>query len=144
VVSSLSVEPTSMITTSGREPLRPAVRQNAAVSYYIDRLASDPSALHGSFQMYRAFTTTAAQNEQRKTRRLTMPVLALAGTQSSGDMVAATVKLVAEDVQSVVFDPGHWIAEQAPDQVLEALTAFLAPYRDGAAAAQSSSPLASA
>jgi hypothetical protein len=25
----------------------------------------------------------------------------------------------------------HWIAEQAPDQLLAALTPFLAPYRDG-------------
>ena len=112
---------------------------DATVSYSIEGLASDPSALHGSFQMYRAFTTTTAQNEQRKTRRLTMPVLALAGTESSGDMVAATMKLVADDLQSVVFDAGHWIAEQAADQMLEALTTFLAPYRDGATAAQSRS-----
>jgi pimeloyl-ACP methyl ester carboxylesterase len=101
-----------------------------AVRYYVDTLASSPEHLHATFQMYRAFTTSAAQNEQRKTRRLTMPVLALAGSESSGDMVAATMKLVADNVQSVVFDTGHWIAEQAPDQMLEALTAFLAPYRD--------------
>jgi pimeloyl-ACP methyl ester carboxylesterase len=107
---------------------------DSAVSYYIDRLASDPAALHGSFQMYRAFATTAAQNEQRKTRRLTMPVLALAGTESSGDMVAATMKLVADDVESQIFDAGHWIAEQAPEEMLAALTAFLGPYRGGAAA----------
>jgi pimeloyl-ACP methyl ester carboxylesterase len=25
---------------------------------------------------------------------------------------------------------GHWVAEQAPDEMLAALTAFLAPYRD--------------
>jgi len=100
-----------------------------AVNYYIDAL-SDPEHLHGSFQMYRAFNASAAQNEQRKTRPLTMPVLALAGAQSSGDMVAATMKLVADDVQSVIFaDTGHWIAEEAPDQMLPALTEFLAPHR---------------
>jgi hypothetical protein len=26
---------------------------------------------------------------------------------------------------------GHWVAEQAPDEMLAALTEFLAPYRDG-------------
>jgi pimeloyl-ACP methyl ester carboxylesterase len=114
------------------------------VSYYIDRLASDPAALHGSFQFYRAFTTSTAQNEQRKTRRRTMPVLALAGTESSGDMVAATTKLVADDVQREVFDTGHWIAEQAPEEMLAALTSFSAPYRHGATVAQSSGSLASA
>ena len=102
---------------------------NDAVKYYIDTL-SDPDHLHGSFQMYRAFNVSAAQNEQRKTRRLTMPVLALAGAQSSGDMVAATMKLVADDVQSAVFDVGHWIAEEAPEEFVAALTEFLAPYRD--------------
>jgi pimeloyl-ACP methyl ester carboxylesterase len=100
-----------------------------AVQYYIDAL-SDPEHLHGSFQMYRAFNVSAAQNEQRKAHRLPMPVLALAGARSSGDMVAATMKLVADDVESVIFDAGHWIAEEAPDEMLAALTAFLAPYRD--------------
>ena len=84
--------------------------------------------------MYRAFNASAAQNEQRKTQRLTKPVLALAGAQSSGDMVAATMELVADDVQGKIFDAGHWIAEEAPEAMLEALTTFLAPYRDGSAA----------
>jgi hypothetical protein len=39
------------------------------VRYYVDILAADPDALHGSFQLYRAFPTTIAQNQQRKTRR---------------------------------------------------------------------------
>jgi pimeloyl-ACP methyl ester carboxylesterase len=29
---------------------------------------------------------------------------------------------------------GHWTAEQAPEDLLAALTAFLAPYRDATAA----------
>jgi pimeloyl-ACP methyl ester carboxylesterase len=41
------------------------------------------------------------------------------------------MKLVADDVQSVVIpDTGHWVAEEAPEQELAALTAFLAPYRN--------------
>jgi pimeloyl-ACP methyl ester carboxylesterase len=82
--------------------------------------------------MYRAFHTTAAQNEQRKTRRLAMPVLAIGGAQSSGDMVGATMQLTADDVQTLVIPGiGHWVAEQAPDELLAALTAFLSPYRMG-------------
>jgi pimeloyl-ACP methyl ester carboxylesterase len=102
-----------------------------AVRYYIDRLASDPDALHGSFQLYRAFPATTAQNEQRKTRRLTLPVLAIGGAESSGVMVADTMKLVADDVQTVVLNSAHWVAEQAPEELLAALTEFLAPYRAG-------------
>jgi pimeloyl-ACP methyl ester carboxylesterase len=112
-----------------------------AVRYYIDTLASDPEALRGSFELYRAFTASIAQNEQRKTQRLTLPVLAIGGAESSGDMVGATMKLVADDVQSqVIPDCGHWVAEQAPEELLAALTAFLAPYRDGPAAAHNPGP----
>jgi pimeloyl-ACP methyl ester carboxylesterase len=100
------------------------------VSYYVDTLAADAEALRGSFELYRAFPTMIAQNEQRKTRPLTMPVLAIGGEESGGEGVAATMKLVADDVQSVVL-PGaaHWVAEQAPEALLAALTEFLAPYR---------------
>ena len=105
------------------------------VSYYIDRLAADPDALRGSFEIYRAFPTITAQNEQRKTRRLPMPVLAIGGEQSSGAMVGELMQLVADDVQTLVIPGcGHWVAEQAPEELLAALTEFLAPYRIGAPA----------
>ena len=108
-----------------------------AVRYYIDTLAADPEALRGSFEIYRAFPEIIAQNEQRKTRRLTLPVLAIGGAESSGEGAANTMRLVADDVQGVVLpDCGHWVAEQAPEALLAALTAFLAPYRDGEGAAQ--------
>ena len=101
------------------------------VRYYIDTLAADPDHLRGSFEFYRAIPTTIAQNEQRQTRRLTLPVLAIGGAESSGAGVGNTMKLAADDVQTLVIPGcGHWVAEQAPDQLLAALTAFLAPYRD--------------
>src|SRR5512132_4284774 len=103
-----------------------------AVKYYINTLASDPEALRGSFGFYRAIPTTTAQNEQRKEQRLTMPGLAIGGAESSGDMVGATMQLVADNVQTVVLaGAGHWVAEQAPEELLAALTTFLAPYREG-------------
>jgi pimeloyl-ACP methyl ester carboxylesterase len=100
------------------------------VAYYIDRIAADPEALRGSFEFYRAIPTTSTQNEDRKARRLTMPVLAMGGNESSGEGPAMTMQAVANDVQSVVLPAGHWVAEQAPDQLVAALTAFLAPYRE--------------
>jgi pimeloyl-ACP methyl ester carboxylesterase len=107
-----------------------------AVRYYIETLASDPEALRGSFELYRAWSTMSAQNEQRKARRLTMPVLAIGGAESGGEGVAGTMRLVADDVQGVVLaGAAHWVAEQAPEELLAALTDFLAPYREGAAAA---------
>ena len=106
-----------------------------AVQYYVDGLASSPEALHGSFQLYRAFGATTAQNQERKTRRLPMPVLATGGAESLGAMAADTMKLTADDVQTLVISGiGHWLAEQAPDELVAAMTEFLAPYRDGTAA----------
>jgi pimeloyl-ACP methyl ester carboxylesterase len=112
-----------------------------AVQYYVDGLASSPEALHGSFQLYRAFGATTAQNLERTTRRLPMPVLAMGGAESLGAMAADTMKLVADDVQTLVIPGiGHWLAEQAPEDMLAALTAFLALYRDGTAAAPNPRP----
>jgi pimeloyl-ACP methyl ester carboxylesterase len=101
-----------------------------SVRYYIDTLAADPDHLRGSFEFYRAIPTTIAQNEKRKERPLTLPVLAIGGAESSGEGVGNTMKLAASDVQTVVLTgSGHWVAEQAPEQLLAALTAFLAPYK---------------
>jgi pimeloyl-ACP methyl ester carboxylesterase len=101
------------------------------VSYYIALLADDPEALRGSFEFYRAIGTTTAQNEERKNRRLTMPVLAIGGEESGGEGPANAMKLVADDVQGVVLaGAAHWVAEQAPEELLAALTEFLAPSRD--------------
>ncbi|HWS80253.1 MAG TPA: alpha/beta hydrolase [Rubrobacter sp.] len=98
--------------------------------YYFD-LYSDPDVLRGSFGLYRALDTTLAQNAERKNRPLTMPVLAIGGAESWGEEAANGMKPAADDVQTVVIpDTGHWVAEQAPDQMLEALTEFLAPYRE--------------
>jgi pimeloyl-ACP methyl ester carboxylesterase len=101
------------------------------INYYV-RMLSNPESLRGSFGWYRALDTTIAQDEQRKTRRLTMPVLAIGGAASFGEHVADAVRVVADDVQSVVIPgTGHFVAEEAPEEMLAALTAFLAPYRDG-------------
>jgi hypothetical protein len=62
-------------------------------------------------------------------------VLAIGGGESSGHMAGATMQLVADGVQTMVLaGAGRWVAEQAPEELLAALTAFLAPYWDGPAA----------
>jgi pimeloyl-ACP methyl ester carboxylesterase len=114
-----------------------------AVKHYVDTLAADRAALHASFAMYRALETTIAQNQQRKSRRLTMPVLGIGGEHSLREQVADTMKLAADDVQTLVVPGcGHHPAEEAPQETLAALTAFLAPYRDGQTAAPHTGPQA--
>jgi pimeloyl-ACP methyl ester carboxylesterase len=101
-----------------------------AVRHYIDPLAADPDALRGSFAAYRALDATIAQNQRRKQRRLTLPVLAIGAAHGVGEGAATTMKLAADDVQSLVIPgSGHYCLEEAAQEVAAALTAFLAPYR---------------
>jgi hypothetical protein len=53
-------------------------------------------------------------------------VLAIGGAESGGEGPANMVKLVADDVQTLVIpDCGHSLTEQAPEKLLAALTGFL-------------------
>jgi pimeloyl-ACP methyl ester carboxylesterase len=103
-----------------------------AVDVYIDAITSSPEALHASFGPYRDLGKTIEQNSQRKTRRLTTPVMTIAGEHSTADLVAATIAPVAECLHAahVLTGCGHFPAEEAPEDVLAALTEFLQPYRD--------------
>jgi pimeloyl-ACP methyl ester carboxylesterase len=104
------------------------------VRYYVRLLRCDPDALRGSFAFYRAWDATLAQNEERRKRRLAMPVLAIGGADSWGAQPGKAMQALADDVQSAVIPgAGHWVAEQAPERMLATLTTFLAPYRDGQA-----------
>jgi pimeloyl-ACP methyl ester carboxylesterase len=112
-----------------------------AVRYYIDTLSASPDALHASFAIYRALDATIAQNQQRATRRLAMPVLGIGGGHSLREQVADTMKLAAADVQTLVIpDCAHYPAEETPEETLTALTAFLVSYRDEQATAHTLAP----
>jgi pimeloyl-ACP methyl ester carboxylesterase len=101
------------------------------VDYYVE-LVSNPDSLRGSLGFYRALDATLAQNDERTKQPLPMPVLAIGGEQSYASHVGEAMEHLGDDVQGVVIDgAGHWVAEQAPEQVLAPLTAFLAPYREG-------------
>jgi hypothetical protein len=75
-----------------------------------------------------ALDQTIEQNTRRRERRVTLPVLTLAGSDGAGDLVGNTMKLVADDPASVVLsDTGPYPAEESPEAMLDALTGFLAP-----------------
>lgn len=105
-----------------------------AIRYYV-HLLSESGALTGSFAWYRALDATLAQNEKRKAKKLTMPILAIGGERSYGAHVGEAMTPLAENVQSVVVPgAGHWLAEEAPEALLAALTPFLSPHRTAARA----------
>jgi hypothetical protein len=128
--SSVAANTSTSATSSPAKPRRNSPTKGCATTSKPSR--ATPQALHTSFAFYRALDTTIAQNEKRKEQPLTLPVLAIAGEANSGDLVANTMKLAATHVESLIIpDCGHYPAEEAPEAMPDALTRFLAPYRDG-------------
>jgi pimeloyl-ACP methyl ester carboxylesterase len=63
-------------------------------------------------------------------------VLAIGGAEGIGEGAANTMKLTANDVQSVVIPgSGHYCLEEAPEEMLAALRPFLAPFAASAVGA---------
>jgi pimeloyl-ACP methyl ester carboxylesterase len=113
------------------------------LEYYVGAL-SNPESLRACFGFYRALDTTIAQDQERKTRPLAMPILAIGGEMSFGGHVGEAMSLVADDVQSaVIAGTGHFLAEESPDALLAELTPFLAPYRAAAPAQRPHAAVAS-
>ena len=100
-----------------------------AIEYYVKLFTRDRAALRATFGLYRAWDATIEQNRARMAPKLTLPVLAIGGETSWGEMAGLGMLPAASDVRTVVLPgTGHWVAEQAPEQLLAALAPFLAPY----------------
>ncbi|TDW90523.1 pimeloyl-ACP methyl ester carboxylesterase [Kribbella pratensis] len=104
-----------------------------AIDYYVGLYNRDRSSLRATFGLYRAWDATLEQNAKRQTDKLTIPVLGIGGENSWGPAAAGGIAPAVENVQGLVIPGvGHWVAEQAPAAMLEAIGAFLAPYRTAA------------
>ncbi|MFM0223468.1 alpha/beta fold hydrolase [Paraburkholderia dipogonis] len=89
-----------------------------------------PGALRAGFEYYRAFPADARQNQLFAQHKLTMPVLGIGGAGSLGPIVGEELGHVALDVRSVqIKGAGHWVAEEQPQAVTDALLKFLPPAR---------------
>jgi pimeloyl-ACP methyl ester carboxylesterase len=96
-----------------------------AVRHYVEILARDADALRASFEYYRHLDLTIAQNHARLRQSLTMPILAVGGALSTGELVAQTMRRAATDVtESIIPDCGHYPAEERPDETIAALLRF--------------------
>ena len=110
------------------------------IDFYVG-LVSDPESLRGSLGFYRAWDATLAQNEERVARKLALPVLAVGGERSYGGLVGHAMEALAEDVEGLVVEgAGHWLAEEAPEQLLAAFERFFEPYRAAAVTGAGAGP----
>ena len=107
-----------------RHPGRPPARGGHRL---LRRPVSTPESLPGSLAFYRDWDATMAQNGDRAATPLTMPVLAIGGEESWGPASGAAWAGLARTCRASSSPaPSHWVAEEAPEEVLAALTAFLA------------------
>lgn len=100
-----------------------------AVAEYV-RCFADPAAIHASCEDYRAAGTIDLEHDRAdRGRKLEMPVLALWGARAVvGKMFdcLADWRDVADHVEGRAIDCGHFIPEEAPDETLAEIEAFIA------------------
>jgi pimeloyl-ACP methyl ester carboxylesterase len=76
---------------------------------------------------YRALYESAAQVRTLIERKLDIPVLAIAGEKGVGKNHETLVRAFATNVRNLIVPgAGHFLAEERPQQTLDALRAFLA------------------
>jgi pimeloyl-ACP methyl ester carboxylesterase len=82
--------------------------------------------MRSGFEYFRTFEKDAEDFARFAKTPLTMPMLVLTGEKASGDFLIQQARLVARNVDGVVIrNSGHWLMEEAPDQVIPKLLHFL-------------------
>ena len=82
--------------------------------------------MRAGFEYFKAFEQDAKDFAAFAATRLDMPFLVLTGEKASGTFLIEQVKMVASHVSgTVVKGSGHWLMEEATDQVVPAIVAFL-------------------
>jgi len=103
----------------GRKSVSEADRRFYAAKY------AQPGAMKAGMEVFRNFDQDAKDNAAFAATKLTMPVLVLGGEKSGGDFLVKQAGMVATNVEGVIVKgSGHWLIDEAPDQVIPRLVAF--------------------
>jgi len=87
---------------------------------------AQPGGMRAGFEVFRAFEQDAKDFAGFAKTRLTMPMLVLTGEKASGEFLITQGRLVADQVEGVVIKgSGHWLMDEARDQVVPRLVTFL-------------------
>jgi pimeloyl-ACP methyl ester carboxylesterase len=85
-----------------------------------------PGRMKAGWAYFVSFNQAAKDFAQLARTPLTMPVLAIGGEKSLGEVLGAQMKSVARDVTVIVLkNTGHWILEENTRETTDALTKFL-------------------
>ena len=87
---------------------------------------AQPGHMAAGMEVFRAFRKDAEDFAVFSRTKLTMPMLVLSGEKAGGPFLIEQGKMVATEVEGVlVKGSGHWLMEEAPDQVIPKLVEFL-------------------
>ena len=82
--------------------------------------------MRAAMEWFKAFPQDAKDNKELSKTQLAMPVLSIGGDKAMGEPLAATMKIVSPNAQSITFkNVGHWLMEENPKATIEALDNFL-------------------
>lgn len=85
-----------------------------------------PGHMKAGMEVFRAFPQDAAEFAELAKTKLPMPMLVLSGEKAGGTFLIEQGKMVATNVEGVLVPGrGHWLMEEAPDQVIPKLVEFL-------------------
>ena len=84
------------------------------------------NGMRAGFEYFRTFEQDAKDFAAFSATKLDMPFLVLTGEKASGTFLIDQARMVASNVSgAVVKNSGHWLLEEATDDVIPAIAAFL-------------------
>jgi pimeloyl-ACP methyl ester carboxylesterase len=88
---------------------------------------AQPGGMRAGFEVFRAFEQDAKDFAGFAATKLAMPMLVLTGEKASGEFLVEQGRLVADHVEGVVVKgAGHWLMDEAPQEVVPRLVTFFA------------------
>ena len=86
---------------------------------------AQPGAMKAGFEVFRAFDQDAKDFAALARTKLKMPMLVLTGERASGESLIQQARMVADNVEGVIVKgSGHWLMDEARDQVVPKLVGF--------------------
>jgi pimeloyl-ACP methyl ester carboxylesterase len=90
------------------------------------RAYAQPGHMAAGMEVFRAFPKDAEDFANFAKTKLPMPLLVLSGEKAGGPFLIEQGRMVATNVDGVLIKgAGHWLMEEAPDQVIPQLVEFL-------------------
>ncbi len=85
-----------------------------------------PGGMRAGFEYFRAFDQDGKDFAAFAQKKLTIPMLVLSGEKSGGEFLINQGRMVDTNVDGVIIKgSGHWLMEEAPEQTIPALVAFV-------------------